>query len=123
MIIAMPADDKSIDSEICASLGRAPFLLFYNTVTKESEFLDNSAVVSEGGAGIRVAQVIADHGTKALLVHRCGENAAKVLQKASVLIYKAVPGTIRANIDAFGADELALLDRFHPGFHGGPAAE
>ncbi len=117
MIIAIPADEKTMDSSICISFGRAPYLLFYNTITKETEAPDNSAVASQGGAGIRVAQVIADHGAKALLTYRCGENAENVLKKAEVLIYKAIPGTIQQNIDAFLRDELHLLNEFHPGFH------
>ncbi|MHB1152680.1 MAG: NifB/NifX family molybdenum-iron cluster-binding protein [Eubacteriales bacterium] len=118
MIIAMPADEKTIDTTICISFGRAPYLLFYNTITKESEILDNSAVASQGGAGIRVAQVIADHGVKALLTYHCGENAESVLSKAEVLIYKAIPGTIQQNIDAFMHDQLNLLTDIHPGLHG-----
>jgi len=118
MKIALPVDDKSINSSVCASFGRAPYLLFYNTVTKEEYFLDNSAVVSQGGAGIRVAQVIADHRVKALLAPRCGENAEKVLSRAEVLIYKTIPGTAQQNIDAFMSERLVLLSDFHPGFHG-----
>ena len=83
-----------------------------------SYYLDNSAVASQGGAGIRAAQVIADHGVKALLTPRCGENAEEVLRKSEVLIYKSIPGTVQQNIDAFAAEQLILLSDFHPGFHG-----
>lgn len=118
MKIAIPVDDKSLESSVCPSFGRAPYFLFYNSVTKENYFLDNSAVASQGGAGIRVAQVIADHGVKVLLMPRCGENAEKVLSNAEVLIYKSIPGTAQQNIDAFLAEQLVLLSDFHPGFHG-----
>jgi len=118
MKIAMPVDEKKLDSSVCPSFGRAPYFLFYNTVTKENYFLDNEAVASQGGAGIRAAQVIADHGAHALLTPRCGENAENVLSKAEVLIYKTIPGTAQQNIDAFVAEQLVLLKEFHPGFHG-----
>lgn len=118
MKIAIPVDNKDAESGVCPSFGRAPYFLFYNTVTHESSFLDNSAAASQGGAGIRAAQVIADHGVNALLTPRCGENAEEVLSKAEVPVYKTIPGTARQNIDAFIADQLILLRDFHPGFHG-----
>lgn len=118
MKIAFPVDEKTINSNVCQSFGRAPYFLFYNTETKESEILDNSAVASQGGAGIRAAQVIADNGVKALITPRCGENAEKVLRNAEVLIYKSIPGLVLDNIDAFVSGKLDLLSEIHPGFHG-----
>ncbi|MGB4440184.1 MAG: NifB/NifX family molybdenum-iron cluster-binding protein [Sedimentibacter sp.] len=118
MRIALPAENKSMDANIYQSFGRTPYILLYNTITKESEFLDNSAVVMQGGAGIRVAQVVADNGAKTLITLRCGENAEKVLSSAEVLIYKAIPGTVQQNIDKFISEELHLLNEFHEGFHG-----
>lgn len=117
MKIAIPAEEKSMESNISESFGRTPYILLYNTVTKESEFLDNSAVVAQGGAGIRVAQVVADNGIKALITIRCGENAEKALSSAEVLIYKAIQGTVKQNIEKFIAEELYLLNEFHEGFH------
>jgi len=118
MKIALPAEEKSLDAKINQSFGRTPYILLYNTITKESEFLDNSAVVMQGGAGIRVAQVVADNGIKALITLQCGENAEKVLENAEVLVYKAIPGTVKQNIDKFVLEELNLLNEFHEGFHG-----
>jgi predicted Fe-Mo cluster-binding NifX family protein len=62
MKIAIPVDEQAMDSGVCPSFGRAPYFLFYNSTTKETYYLDNAAVASQGGAGIRAAQVIADHG-------------------------------------------------------------
>ncbi len=118
MKIAIPVDNQSLESSVCSSFGRAPYFLFFDTISKENYFLDNSAVASQGGAGIRAAQVIADHGVRALLTPRCGENAEEVLRKSEVLIYKSIPGTAQQNIDAFIAEKLIVLSDFHPGFHG-----
>lgn len=118
MKITIPVDEKNLKSSVCPSFGRAPYFLFYNTDTKESYFLDNSAIASQGGAGIRAAQVIADQGACALLTPRCGENAEEVLRKSEVLIYKSISGTAQQNIDAFVTKQLILLSDFHPGFHG-----
>ena len=118
MKIAIPMNEQSLDSDVCPSFGRAPYFLFYNSVTEEAYYLDNEAVASQGGAGIRAAQVIADHGVKALIAPRCGENAADVLTKAEVFVYHSIPGTARQNIEAHLNNQLPLINEFHAGFHG-----
>jgi len=61
MKIAIPVDEKSLESNVCVSFGRAPYFLIYDTETKESIFLDNGAAASTGGAGIKAAQTIVDN--------------------------------------------------------------
>ena len=63
MKIAIPVDEKSLDSNVCVSFGRTPYFLIYDVDTKESVFLDNSAAASTGGAGIKAAQTIVDNKT------------------------------------------------------------
>lgn len=55
MKIAMPVDDRSMETSISQHFGRAPYFLIYDTGSKESMFLDNSAAISQGGAGIKAA--------------------------------------------------------------------
>jgi len=71
MKIAIPVDDKSLESKVCISFGRTPYFLIYETDTKENLFLDNSAAASQGGAGIKAAQAIADEGVVVLITPRC----------------------------------------------------
>jgi predicted Fe-Mo cluster-binding NifX family protein len=118
MKIALPIDEKSIESPVSLSFGRAPYFLLYSPVTQEAAFFENTAAASHGGAGIKAAQFIADHGANVLLAPRCGENAGQVLTKAEVLVYQTMPGTAKQNIDAYIANQLNLHAGFHPGFHG-----
>ncbi len=67
MKIAIQVDEKSLESNVCVSFGRAPYFLIYDTETKESLFLDNGAAASTGGAGIKAAQTIVDNKVNALL--------------------------------------------------------
>ncbi|MFA6655012.1 MAG: NifB/NifX family molybdenum-iron cluster-binding protein [Bacillota bacterium] len=115
MKVAIPVDERHLDSSVCLSFGRAPYFLFYDTTTKETYYLDNSAIENPSGAGIKAAQIIVDHGAKALLTPRCGENAQEVLRKSEVLVYQSIPGTAQENIDAFEAGKLTLLSDFHSG--------
>lgn len=118
MKIAMPVDDKFMETSVCQSFGRAPYFLIYDTESKESVFLDNSAAASQGGAGIKAAQTIVDNNVRALLTPRCGENAAEVIKAANIKLYKTINDSIKDNIDALNEGKLSLLVDIHAGFHG-----
>lgn len=118
MKIAIPVDEKTLESNVCASFGRTPYFLIYDTETKESIFIDNSAVASTGGAGIKAAQTIVDNKANALLTPRCGQNAADVIKSADIKIFKTTSDSIKNNIAAFIDEKLPLLDEIHAGFHG-----
>ena len=118
MKIAIPVDEKTLESSVCASFGRTPYFLIYDTETKESVFIDNSAAASTGGAGIKAAQTIVDNKANALLTPRCGQNAADVIKSADIKIYKTTSASVKDNIAAFIDGKLPLLDEIHAGFHG-----
>lgn len=117
MKIAIPVDDKTMDTNVCVSFGRTPYFLIYDTESKESTFLDNAAASSQGGAGILAAQSIVDNKAEALLTPRCGQNAADVINAANIKIYKTMNGSLKDNLDAFNKGELKLLSEIHAGFH------
>lgn len=117
MKIALPVEEKSLNTPICVSFGRTPLFVIFDTENGEFEFIDNSAAASQGGAGIKAAQLLADNGAEAVITFRCGENAAEVLNPAEIKLYKALAGTASENIEKFKAGELPLLNDIHPGFH------
>ena len=117
MKIVMPVNEKSMESEVSMSFGRTPFFLIYDTKSKESFFIDNTAANSPGGAGIKAAQIVVDNKPDALLTPRCGENAAAVMIAAKVKIYKTLNSSIQDNITAFIEEKLLLLEEMHEGFH------
>ena len=118
MKIAIPLDEKTLSSNVCVSFGRTPYFLIYDTETKESIFIENSAAASTGGAGIKAAQTIVDNEANALLTPRCGQNAADVIKSADIKMFKTISASVKDNIDAFINGELSLLDEIHAGFHG-----
>ncbi|KPU43481.1 dinitrogenase iron-molybdenum cofactor [Oxobacter pfennigii] len=118
MKIAIPVDEKDMGTKVCVSFGRTPYFLIYDTETKKSTFLDNSAAASAGGAGIKAAQTIADNEINALLTPRCGENASGLLKDAGIRIFKTINVQAQDNIDDFIAGKLSLLNEIHAGFHG-----
>ncbi len=62
--------------------------------------------------------MIADHGVKVLLTQRCGKSIEEALRKTEVLVYHAVPGSAKENLDAFKNEKLALMREFHEEYHG-----
>lgn len=117
MKLILPVETKSLDVPVCPSFGRTPLFVLVDTESGKHEFLDNSAAASEGGAGIKASQMLADNKAEALITYRCGENAAEVLNAAEIKIYKAVDGTVSENIAKFKEGKLSLLTEIHPGFH------
>jgi len=118
MKIALPIDEKSMETSICQSFGRTPYFLIYDTESKESVFIENSAAASQGGAGIKAAQIVVDNKVSALLTPRCGENAAEIIQAAAIKMYMTIDDSIMNNINALNDGELSLLEDIHAGFHG-----
>lgn len=119
MIIAIPVEEKNLNSKVCASFGRSPCFLIYDTEIGESRFIDNDAATKTGGAGIKAAQTIADNKAEVLLTPRLGENAAGVIESAGIRIYKTTEGSAKDNIDAYTGGKLSLLTEIHAGLRGG----
>lgn len=114
MIVAIPLDD---DKNICITLGRAPFMLFYNTESSQSTTLENPAASAHGGAGIQCAQFIVDNGADTLITVRCGQNAADVFTAAELNIFKPEGTEVDKNLTLLQEGKLAPLTQFHAGFH------
>ena len=117
MKVAVPVESKSLDAPVCPSFGRTPLFVLFDTESGSHEFLDNGAAASQGGAGIKAAQMLVDSGTAALITYRCGENAAEVLNTADVKMYKAQDGSVAGNLAKLKDGKLSLLAEIHPGFH------
>lgn len=118
MKIAVPVDTDSMETRICISFGRAPYFLIFDTELNEGIFQNNSAATSQGGAGIKAAQVVVDSKADVLLTPRCGENAAQVINAANIKMFKTINDSLQDNLAAFREGKLSLLTDVHPGFHG-----
>ena len=121
MKIAIPTEEKTLESRVYASFGRTPYFLVYDTETKKSEFINNSAAANPGGAGIKAAQTVVDYKADVLLTPRCGQNAADVLKSAEIKIYQTTSASAKDNIADFINGKLPVLGEIHAGFqrHGG----
>ncbi|RQD69084.1 MAG: dinitrogenase iron-molybdenum cofactor biosynthesis protein [Tindallia sp. MSAO_Bac2] len=117
MKIAVPSEHQTLNEEVCPSFGRAPFYVIYDTENKTTDYLQNTAAGSQGGAGVQAAQLIVDQQVEAIITPRCGKNAAAVVQEAGIKLYRSISGSIESNLKAFEEQRLSLLDEIHAGFH------
>ncbi|HZK39349.1 MAG TPA: NifB/NifX family molybdenum-iron cluster-binding protein [Clostridia bacterium] len=117
MKIAIPVDENNAKTGVCISFGRAPFFLVYDSETKDTAFIENTAAQAPGGAGIKAAQMIVDSKAEVLLTPRCGENAADVIKAGGIKMFKTIDGSAMDNVHAYIDGKLSSLDDIHPGFH------
>lgn len=118
MKIAIPAGEKSLTTDVYSSLARAPFFAVYDTDIADVKFIDNSAASSQGGAGIKAAQILVDSHVDILITPRCGQNAADAINVAKIRMYKSINHSISDNLKAWEEGKLDPLIDIHPGFHG-----
>lgn len=117
MKIGMPVESKSLETAISLSFGRTAYYLIYDTDSKESSYIDNGAAASQGGAGIKAAQLLVDQKVEAVITPRCGQNAADVLNAANIKMYQSNHSLAIENIKAFENGNLNLLAEVHEGLH------
>ena len=118
MKIAIPVNENKSETSICVSFGRAPYFMLHDVEGKTTKYIANTAAEAQGGAGLKVAQLILDSGVNILLTIRCGQNAAEALNAAQIKIYKADGLGVAENLAAFIEGKLTPMTQFHAGFHG-----
>jgi predicted Fe-Mo cluster-binding NifX family protein len=114
MKVAIPSEGINLQSNVSQSFGRCEYFLVVDTNTNNFEVIDNTAVSSEGGAGIKASQLVVDSSANALITFHLGLNAADVLNSADIKILKAVPGKIENVVAKFISNQLEpLTDIYH----------
>lgn len=106
MKIAIPSEDRELDSLVADTFGRADYFYVWQEETAVGSWLDNSGIAMQGGAGIKAAQLLIDAGVEVLLAPQCGENAAQVLNQAKIKLYQTQYATVEENLSAFLAGKL-----------------
>lgn len=115
MKIALPVNEDK--KTICSAFGRTAFFAVYDTETDQLEFLDNSAINAQGGAGIKASQMLIDHGVEATIAPLIGENAANVLRAANIPMYANESELWEENVALFKEGKCHNSTDVHPGYH------
>jgi predicted Fe-Mo cluster-binding NifX family protein len=109
MKIAVPATKPQLSSPVDPRFGRAPYIIIVNSETMDFEALENPNLDNPSGAGIQLAQLIAEKGAQVVLTGSCGPNAFQTLQAADIGVIIGVAGTVEEALKRF------ISGQFRPG--------
>jgi predicted Fe-Mo cluster-binding NifX family protein len=106
MKICVSATANSLEASLDPRFGRCLYLVIVNSETMEFEAYPNLAADSTGGAGIKIAQTIANEGVKVVITGNVGPNAFGVLSAVGIEIVTGAFGTVREVVEKFKRGEL-----------------
>jgi predicted Fe-Mo cluster-binding NifX family protein len=107
MRIAIPTDDKKkLEDTVSEHFGKASKFLIYDTETESFKIFPNPEVT--GGKEFP-PDFLYRQGIKAVIVFGLGEIAYKKFKNYNIKMYKAILGTIAANLQRFEDDKLQEL--------------
>ena len=99
----------SLDGQVNPTFGRCQGFIIAEvegSEIKSHSFAANTAMNSQGGAGIAAAQAVITQGVNAVISGNLGPNAFNVLQQAGVKFYPAQGMAIREAISKLGKGAL-----------------
>ena len=94
MKICITSSGITLQSPCEPRFGRCSYLVFVDDTTMQYEALENPALSSSGGAGIKAAQTIAQVGADVLLTGSVGPNAQSVLEASEIEVVTGINGTV-----------------------------
>lgn len=96
MKIAISAGGASLDSSFEPRFGRVPGFVLYDSDSKETKHVDNTANMDlKQGAGIKTAQAIAGQGVEVLITGKVGPKALRALEKMNIRLVEGNGQTVR----------------------------
>ena len=102
MKIAIPSTGETITSLISDTLGRAPFLIFYDSSDRKYESIENPGFQIQDGSGLKASDIVLKNNADVLLTREIGRKSYSVLQKEHVKIQLLNSGgTIKSIINKF----------------------
>ncbi|MFA5254033.1 MAG: NifB/NifX family molybdenum-iron cluster-binding protein [Methanoregula sp.] len=101
MHVCITAQGPSLDSSYEHHFARAPYFLFYDTVTGKQDAVRNGFVISDSGLGRNAVELLKQNGLEAVITGEIGENAKSLLAGAGIRLYRFDgTGTVRDALDA-----------------------
>ena len=101
MKVAVSSSGTDRSAQVDPRFGRCAYFLVIDTESSKTEAVANAARSAGGGAGIRAAQTVADHGVETVLTGNVGPNAHRALQAANITVITGLGGTVSEVLQAF----------------------
>ena len=106
MKVAVTAEGDTLTSKVDPRFGRCQYMIFFDTDTEAWHAAPNPALGDPGGAGILVAQFVAEKDVDALITGNIGPNAARGLSAHGIKVYVGAQGTVEESLAALKKGEL-----------------
>lgn len=106
MKVAVSASGTDLTSPVEPRFGRCSHYIIVDVETMAFEVVQNTAVSSAHGAGIRAAQLVASKGVDAVLTGNVGPNAYSALMASSIQVVSGVTGIVVDAVERFKRGEL-----------------
>ncbi len=110
MKIVITAQDNSLNSEVDPRFGRCKYFALVDSTTNDVEFIENTGVNADSGAGVQSAQKVVDLQAEAVLTGRVGPKAMRGLETGKVRVYEGITGTIATVIEKFNHGQMGKED-------------
>jgi len=86
MKIAIPSTGATLTSPLNNTLGRASFLIIYDSSNGEYDSIENPGFQIQDGSGLKAADIILEKKVNVLLTEEIGRKAYSVLMKEHVKV-------------------------------------
>ena len=102
MKIAIPSIGENLASFISGTLGRAPFIIIYDSTSKEYDSIENPGFQTQDGSGLKATEIIIQNNSDVLLTKEIGRKAYSVLltEHIKIQILKS-SGTVKSAIKKY----------------------
>lgn len=102
MIIAIPSTGKTLASPVSDTLGRAPFLIIYDSSNGEYDTMENPGFQIQDGSGLKASEIILEKSSDVLLTREIGRKSYSALQKKHIKIQLLKSdGTVKSAIKKY----------------------
>ena len=84
MKVAITSEGNTLKSQIDSRFGRCNYFAFYDTETKQTEFVVNPGKEASGGAGPAAVQFVAQQGAKKVIASEFGGKTLPLFQSLDI---------------------------------------
>ncbi len=110
MIIGICAKKHGLESDVADRFGRAEYYVLFNTETKETRTIENTAKNSASGAGGRAVRLLDENGVGVALAPELGPKAMDAIKAFEIRAYSY--GESKTVKEALENYEAGILKEF-----------
>jgi len=104
--IAVAASGPNVGVQVAPDLGMAPYLIFYDLGTGETEVVAKDPAPDQGTSAVQTAHLIVGHNASAVVAGNISPGSVKEMSKLGVFSFAGVQGSVGEAIEMYRKGEL-----------------